>query len=121
MAGAEPSICYYSKESKQAVSTERQSPHKLHIKATCERSHCSVRLLQLYWYKMADHEHLNPAWLGNACLTLLAGSALFYECLIHLVNEESYHKDNREMNPENAGCFARRTAHTYGCFYWGLS
>lgn len=88
-AGAEPLVCYYSKESKQTVSTELQRADKLDIKAACEHSHCSMTLLQMYWYKMADHGHLNPARLGNACLTLLAGSALFYEGLIHPANEES--------------------------------
>lgn len=61
-AGAEPSICYYSKESKQTVSTELGQPHKPDIKALYKRWCCSMDLLQLSWYKMADHGHLDPAW-----------------------------------------------------------
>lgn len=56
-AGAEPSICYYSKERKRTISSELQQPHKLDIKAECEHLHCGVSLLQLYCYKMADHGH----------------------------------------------------------------
>lgn len=76
----------------------------------------ALNLLRLSWYKMAHHGHLDPAWIGNACLTLLPCSALVYECLAHPGNEESQNKTSG-----NAASFASRAAHTHSCFYQGLS
>lgn len=115
MAGAEPSISYYSKESKQTVSTELGQPHKPDRKAHCKRWHCCMDLLQLSWYKMEDQRHLDPARIGNTCPGLLSCSASLCECLVHPGNEESQQKA-----AGNAASFARRAAHTQGCFYWGL-
>lgn len=115
-AGAKPSTCYYSKESKETVSTELGQPHKPDIKPLCKRWCCCTNLVQLSWYMIEDQGHLDPARMGNACPALLPCSLSLYECLVHPGNEESQHK-----TAGNAASFTRRAAHTQGCFYWGLS
>lgn len=114
MAGAEPSICYYSKENRQTVSTELGQSHKPDIKALCKHWCCCTNLLQLSWYKIEDMGHLGAARIGNACPAPLPCSPSLYQCLVHPGDEESQHKA-----AGNAASFARRAAHTQGSFTGG--
>lgn len=118
--GAEPSTCYYSKESKQTVSTELQWPHQLDRKAACKRSLCSRSLLQLYCSKMAEHGQLHPAWLGTACLTLPAAlpyftSAWFTQRMKSPSTKATGKWTRRTLHPLQEGLLTRMVAFTGGC------
>lgn len=104
---------------KQADSTGLGQPHKPDIKALSKCWCCCMNLLHLSWYKTEDMGHLDPSGIGNACPTLLPCSPLLCECLVHPGNSGMRNPSTRQLG--NAASFARRAAHTQGCFYWGLS
>lgn len=114
-AGAKPSTCYNSKESKETVSTELGQPHKPDIKALCKHWCCCMNLVQLSWYKIEDQGHLDPARMGNACPALLPALS---HCMSAWSTQGMKNPSTRQLGMlhlSQEGLLTHRVAFTGGC------